>query len=277
MRRLGPGVNFQRDGAERGADVLAALIEEVRAAVPEAALAGVVAGVAGAGRADEQAALAGCLRQRLGLAPEALVVEHDAAIALEAAFGGESGMIVVAGTGSVVLARTEAGALHRAGGWGPGIDDPGSGIALGRAALVAVAADFDGGTPTALRQRLAERYGIATPDDLIAHTYGAGWTMQDLAPLVIEAAEADDWVATRILTTQANALAQQARQLVARAPEPIAPRVALLGGLTGRPTYRACLSEAIRRHLPDREVAPLTRSPVEGALALACRAAGVAT
>jgi N-acetylglucosamine kinase-like BadF-type ATPase len=278
LERTGAGVNVQRDGVEGSAAELATLIADVLAALDHDGTGSICLGAAGAGRREDQEALATQLRQRIGSALGActLTVEHDAYVALEAAFAGESGMIVIAGTGSVVLARTEAGTLERAGGWGPRIGDDGSGVAIGSAGLGAVAAAFDGGEPTVLRDRLAEAYAITTPEDLIHAVYRTDWTVQDVAPLVVAAAEAGDWASTRILKTQANALAQRAGWLLTRTTEPIAPRLALMGGLVGGAYYRESLADALQRHLSGWEVVRPSRRPVEGALALAEKMAAAA-
>lgn len=278
--QTGEGANLQRDGLQRSADVLAHLVTDVLQALEHNGTGSICVGIAGGGRPADRTALAAAIRERLGapLATCSLHVEHDAHIALAAAFEGASGMIVIAGTGSVVLARTEEGTLERAGGWGPRIGDEGSGTAVGAAGLAAVGDAFDGGPPTTLRTRLAEVYGIEEPDDLIRAVYADAWTMQDVAPLVVAEAQGGDWACTRILKTQANALAQRAGWLVTRADEPIAPRVALLGGLTEEAYYRESLTEALQRHLPRWEVVRPSRRPVEGAFALAAQhAAAVET
>lgn len=271
--RIGPGVNLQREGAEQSAETLATLITETLATLEHDGTGSICAGIAGAGRPAEQDDLAARLRDRIGasLPSISLTIEHDALIALDAAFELESGMIVVIGTGSAVLARTEEDTMLRAGGWGPRIGDEGSGTAIGTAALGAVAADFDGGESTVLRHHLTEQYGLETPDDIIRKVYAEGWKVQELAPLVVAAAEAGDWACTRVLKVQANALAQRAGWLVARAPEPITPRIALLGGLSGEAYYRACVSEALLRYLPRWRIVRPSRRPVQGALARAQR------
>ncbi|MDX1530420.1 MAG: BadF/BadG/BcrA/BcrD ATPase family protein [Rhodothermales bacterium] len=275
-RATGPGVNLQRDGAEAAAERLATLTLEALEALPHDGLGGVGAGVAGAGRSDEQADLAERLRQRLGAhgSTETPVrVGHDAAVALDGALDGGSGMVVVVGTGSMVLARTEGGDVHRAGGWGARIGDPGSGTALGAAALAAVADAFDGGKPTTLRDRLAQAHGIAEPDDLIRAVYQEGLSAPALAPLVVAAAEGHDWVATRVLQREANALAERAGLLATRLQDAdLAHRVALVGGLATEAHYREVLAGALLRHLPDWRIVRPAASPVEGALRLAQQA-----
>lgn len=273
IRRTGPGTNLQRDGLAFCTDTLATLVEEVASA--EDVRLVLAAGVAGAGRADDQAALADGLRSRLSGPSASPLVEvvHDGALALDAAFGEGSGLAVVAGTGSVLLARTEDGSLLRAGGWGERIGDIASGTALGRAAAAAVADDFDGGEPTVLRQRLAESYGVQTPDDLIALVYRQGLSFSDLAPMVVNAAEAQDWAATRILQQQANALAQRAAWLTARTAEAggVASQIAFLGGLGSEPFYHEVLAGAFLRYLPGWRIVQPVSTPVEAALHRASR------
>lgn len=270
---FGAGVNLKRDGIEAGTSVLAALIQEALDSRGGAALGGVCIGVSGGGREHDRDALAERLRVVLGpsLGGCPLTVEHDGTIALEGAFGGESGMMAIIGTGSLILARTEEDETVRAGGWGARIGDGGSGVALGHAGFAAVASDFDGGEPTTLRHLFAQHHAIETPDDLIAASFAPGWTPQAYAPIVIAAAAEHDWVATRILKTQANALAQRAGWLVTKTTTPITPRVALVGGLTNEAYYRECVAEAFLRHLPRWRVVRPAERPVMGAVAIAQR------
>jgi N-acetylglucosamine kinase-like BadF-type ATPase len=270
LHHTGDGVNLQRDGIHRSTAVLTHLISEALDGLEHDESGSICLGVAGAGRAEDRSGLTERLREQAGarLDSYVLTVEHDARIALESAFESESGMIVIVGTGSVTLAQTEAGTLERAGGWGARIGDDGSGTMIGTAGLRAAADAFDGGTPTTLSDRLAEQFGIDAPEALIRAVYANDWNAQTLAPLVVAEAEAGDWACTRILKTQANALAQRTAWLVTRA-DAITPRIALMGGLAGEPYYRTCLEEALQRHLPGWHVVYPSRRPVHGALALA--------
>lgn len=71
--------------------------------------------------------------ERQGLARKTLLLS-DAEMQFHGNFPGGPGILVIAGTGSIVLGR-KAGdaprALERAGGWGPQIGDPGSGYRIG--------------------------------------------------------------------------------------------------------------------------------------------------
>ncbi len=272
QRFVGPGAHALRDGAEAAAGTLAALVAQARDAFGGAEIGGVGVGLAGAGRAEAQAAVADALRGHLGGARVA--VTHDADVALEAAWGSGSGAVLIVGTGSLVFARTLDGAPLRAGGWGLALGDDGSGSALGRLALRAVLAAHDGGPPTALVEHAAEA-GLATPDDVLQALYTDGRPLAAFAPLLLHAAEADDWVATTALAREANALAQQAGWLATRAADTVTHRLATCGGLTAEPVYRAALDAALERHLPGWTVRRAEHEPADGALALAERLAAV--
>lgn len=262
----GPGAQVLRDGVDAVAATLADVIAEARSAFDGAPVGAVGVGVAGAGRAAAQDALARALEPLLPDTP--IAVTHDAEIALLAAWGGDSGALLIAGTGSNVYARTHDGETVRAGGWGRLLGDDGSGTALGRAALRAVRAAADGGPPTALTD-LAADAGLAHPDDITDAVYVDGRPLATFAPLLLAAAAADDWVATAILARETNALAQQAGWLATRTNDQVTPRIAYVGGLTKEDVYRAALDAALGRHLPGWTVGPSVVEPVVGALGLA--------
>jgi len=278
VRKIGPGTNLQRDGLDACVSRLAGVAIDVLSDLPPTDRLYVCAGVSGAGRAEDQNRLRTCLADRLVTSAWKVTVEvvHDGILALESALPqGRSGLVAVVGTGSLVLARTEEGEILRAGGWGPQIDDAGSGTALGRAALAAIASDFDGGEPTILRMRLAEQYGLDSPDDLIRLVYESNVDPAALAPMVIETADVPDWAATRILQQEANGLARRAAWLAARAEEAGTMRreAALVGGLTQSRHYREVIAEAFLRHLPGWRMLRPDRTPEEAALARAQRLA----
>lgn len=262
QRHFGPAANVQRVGVERAADILASLIREAAQGATEPVSA--FAGVAGAGREEDQHALQQALRSRLP-ASIAFGVTHDADIALEGAFLGKSGVVVIAGTGSVVVGRTHAGTVERAGGWGHLIGDEGSGNAIGVEALRLLTAAFDGAPWTPLTEQLRDGLGLTDGPTLIRRVYREAWPVQRAAPVVCAAAGAGDAVAGDLLDRQAALLARQVGLLISRFPDALFPRVAFLGGLLREQAYAERLQQAIARAVPDAEfVAPQT-TPVEGA------------
>jgi len=93
----------------------------------------VCGGFAGAGRPEGAEFYQKCLSTLL---PRARVfVEIDAHIAYMGALGPKPGVLLIAGTGSIAIARKTDGSWIRAGGWGPLFGDEGSGFWIGRAAI----------------------------------------------------------------------------------------------------------------------------------------------
>jgi N-acetylglucosamine kinase-like BadF-type ATPase len=142
---------------------------------------------------------------------EHYLITHDAHIALAGATGGEPGIIVIAGTGSMVFGRNAAGMTARAGGWGYIFGDEGGAFDLVRQALRAVLRNEEGwGPPTALRQALLAAAGASDANQLLHRLYTdefprdrvAGW-----AKLIDQAARAGDAVASDILGSAAQQLA----------------------------------------------------------------------
>ncbi len=230
----------------RAITVAASVAETVRRALAAAgARRGevLVVGAAGAGRAEERQELARALRSE-DLA-ERVIVTTDIEIALEAAFGTGPGIVLVAGTGSVALARDAAGELHRSGGHGWQMGDEGSGYDLGRRALRAVGRTADGRSePTALTEALLAATRSADLSSLVrwASTAGAP-EVASLARAVQDEAERGDGVATTLVRESAEDLVRLVESLLPRFPEADAVSIALSGGLLGaeRPVLQAVL------------------------------------
>ncbi|MEO0559075.1 MAG: BadF/BadG/BcrA/BcrD ATPase family protein [Bacteroidota bacterium] len=271
VRLTGPGAQVLRDGPEAAVATLTSLIKEAQDAFDGAALGGVAVGLAGAGRAEQRDAVTQALKTQLDGAP--VVVTHDADVALEAAYHSEGGALVVVGTGSMVYARTDEGETLRAGGWGALLGDDGSGTALGRATLRAVLASYDGGPPSTLAEGVAKRFGLDSAEAIISAVYLDGLPLSDVAPVLLDAVEDDDWVASSILTRETNALGQQVGWLATRAGDTVPKQLAYTGGLTNETAYRASLTAALERHLPGWTLRASQEEPVEGALAMAKRLA----
>ena len=171
-----------------------------------------------------------------GLVPSAAVeVTTDAAAALEAAAGSGPGAIVVAGTGSIALARDEAGNTVRCGGWGYVFGDDGSAFDIARRALRAVlAADEGWGARTRLRETILGATGCASVHDALHRFYDPDWPrnrVAALAPLVDAAARDGDEPARIVLREAGHALGTLAvRARDSLASPPLDPAVFASGG-----------------------------------------------
>lgn len=225
-----------RQAAERG-----------RTALPVDAL---WAGVAGAGREEARVTLETMLAG-MELARN-VRVGTDVEAAFHDAFGGEgAGILLVAGTGSIAMARGPEGETARCGGWGTLLGDEGSGYRIALDGLRAVCRADDGrDRPTILTRLLLGASGVMGPSGLVPWTARAGkGEVASLAPLVIRSAEAGDPVAVRILDDAITELIRQAEVAAFRVGYRPPFEVALTGGLVseGGP-LRERLAEALGRH-----------------------------
>jgi N-acetylglucosamine kinase-like BadF-type ATPase len=199
----------------------------------------------------------------------------DMAIALEAALGNATGMIVVSGTGSIAYARDQRGKTLRAGGWGALYDDPGSGYDVGRKAIIAALRDFDGRGPrTVLTRRICRALKLSDITQIVLKELGPK-QVAALFPLVAEAARQGDRVARSLSAQAACDLAQLALALAPRLGRRGTLPVVCAGGVfRSSPTLRRSFARGLRQRLPYARVRLLEREPVEGALDMARKLAG---
>jgi N-acetylglucosamine kinase-like BadF-type ATPase len=208
------------------------------------------------------------------IVPGEIEVVGDMYVALEAAFPGAPGVVVIAGTGSIAYGRNERGETARAGGWGPAISDEGSGEWIGRAAAAAALRAYDSGHSTALIQCILNSWHLATRDEVarVANAtpppdYAA------LLPQILATAEAGDGTARDVLLQGGTELAQLAKVVVRRLwPGGEGAQVALAGGVFHHSALvRRVFSNSLRAERPQAEIVENVE-PVLGALALARQA-----
>ncbi|MEO7672615.1 MAG: BadF/BadG/BcrA/BcrD ATPase family protein [Pyrinomonadaceae bacterium] len=158
-------------------------------------------GLAGVRRADLRQRVRESFMKRIGI--KNVVVVTDAEIALYATTLGKSGLVVIAGTGSVCLGKNDAGKIAISGGWGPLAGDEGGGVGIARDALHAVAKASDGrGMETELSDRASEYFRASGPENLIVAIYSPqvdNTRIAGFARMVVESALDGDNIAVDIL------------------------------------------------------------------------------
>jgi len=230
----------------------------------------IVIGIAGAGRASDRADLYSALlslssKKRFPL--NNITIETDARIALEAAFAGRPGIVVIAGTGSIALYRTEDDKLLRAGGWGSILGDEGSGYAISRDALTAVMRQYDGrGEKTELTKKAFDFFGVSSVDEMIIKIYHEHADIASFTPRVFEAVMERDRVANLLMIKNANELAELTRVLMMQSRPKTKMPVSLMGGLLeSENVYSKLVREKIIHSLPQVLVQKPKFSPAFGA------------
>jgi glucosamine kinase len=234
--------NVHTDLAGAAANIAAAAADAAKAAGIDAAALGAMPaflGLAGVNTGiDEQA-----VSERLPFAR--CVVEDDAVIALQGAFGDGDGIVAVLGTGSVYISRHGA-TISKAGGWGFVVGDLGSGARLARALLQETLLAHDGivqHTPLT-RAVMAQFDNDPVKLVLFAQTEKPGGFAL-FAPMVFDYAEKGDAVG-RALVKGAVAHVDAALGAVTW---PGCEALCLMGGLT--PLYRDRIEPRFRAMLRE--------------------------
>src|SRR5579859_3679064 len=272
-RAQGSSCKIQRVGEAEARRALHAVVKEAiqAASVTLKQIECACIGISGASDPD----VAEAVRRILGeIIPAPLEVVGDIMIALEAAFGGGAGCIVIAGTGSIALGRNEHGDFGRAGGWGPAISDEGSGYWIGRAAVAAALRAHDAGKSTALLPKIMDAWGVATPKDFLRRaSESPPPDFAQLVPAVLYAAEQGDVLASEILMRAGSELAELAMVVLPRLwPAEQRVRVAIAGGvLQNSALVRQAFVGRLRSGRAQVAVNFGNTEPVMGALAMARR------
>jgi len=218
-------VKLMRVGEQEATARLAAMLAEVGAAagVSLSHIARTCFGLAGL---SNPAVRAWASRVLSEFVAGELLLCGDEEIALDAAFSGGPGILVVSGTGSNAIGRAANGRLFGAGGWGPVLGDEGSGNWIGleviRAALRAhdrdgfssqPPIDPSGVYPSLLREierhwKLNSLGGLVAYANQRADSGHPAPEFASLAPVVARLADAGDALAAKVLALAGVELAE---------------------------------------------------------------------
>jgi len=205
-----------------------------------------------------------------------LIVTTDARIALAGATGGEPGIVVIAGTGSIALGRNAAGRTARAGGWGFVFGDEGGAFDIARQGLRAILRHEEGwGPETALRAAFLAAGGASSANDLLHRFYTTEFPRARVAAFarIVDAAGREgDLVARGILRKAAAQLAALAEAVRRRLFQPgEMARVAHVGGVFKSAAVRDEFNALVALR-PGNRPGPPVYGPAAGALLEAYRA-----
>lgn len=183
------------------------------------------------------------------------------------ALGNQPGVVVAAGTGSVVMAISRQGVPYRIDGNGPLFADRGSGHEIGRQGLK-IAAMVDDGLPgsTALHKAMIQRFG--TLENTVNSVFGAPNPIEVVASFsksVAKAAKEGDEMSTEILRCAAQDLAMNVQAAARRSKLAGAPfSYSTAGGIFNiGPLLEKTFHEFVAQFLPEAQY----QEPVGGAIA----------
>jgi len=209
-----------------------------------------------------------------------VIITTDSLIALESAFHGDPGVLVISGTGSSVLGRNQMGLTARAGGWGPLISDEGSAHWIGRAAVAMAMRESDRGGASALLSCILRHWNLRSSSELVAlcNTLPPP-RFADLSPRVVECAAGGDPLSIELLTVAGGELAELVGMVVHRlwGDEGFTRvSVACAGGVLHHSgIVHGALAQKLKQKFPQTEVLPGTVDPVLGALWIARQGSSV--
>lgn len=202
-----------------------------------------------------------------------LLVTGDVDIALDAAFHGGPGVLVLAGTGSNVAGRGPGGKVMGAGGWGPALADQGSGHRIGLEALRAAFLARDEGRETILRRTISDFWQLGSEGTLIEYANRIpAPDFSQLTHVVLAAAMAGDEIAQSVLRHEGKELGYLVRLMIRRiraeSPEetPL-PAIAFAGSIMQNVgPVRDALVDAVQQEFPSTGFLSGVIHPLDGAL-----------
>jgi len=207
------------------------------------------------------------------LPTDRLRIVHDTEIAHAGALGGEPGIVVIAGTGSVAYARDDRGEEALVGGWGFLFGDEGGAFWIAREAIGAAMRAQDAGEACDYTTALLEHFGKPSLHALARAFYAGEISRSEIAafaPTVMQLARAGNTPANEVVDKAAAALVRLAKH----AAQQLAmhePHVAFTGGLLREGAFSERIDLHLREVLPNARRLVPQRDPAEGALLLARR------
>jgi glucosamine kinase len=202
-----------------------------------------------------------------------LLILGDVEIAIDAAFPGQSGVLVLAGTGSNVVGRNLKGRLISAGGWGPVLADQGSGHMIGVDALRAIFLAKDEERQTRLLDAVMDFWQLSSLEHLIEYANGQPTPdFSTLTSIVLQCAELGDEIALAVLRGQGEQLGYLVRLVIRRLRQTSlgdwTPSIAFAGSiLENVAPVREALMFAVQSEFPAAQ--PPEKGvvdPIDGAL-----------
>ena len=265
------GSNVVRVGERQARESLEAAIRQACAAanITPKQIERTCVGIAGGARPE----IAKVVRRLLSeIVAGEIEIVGDMVIALEAAFGGGPGVIVVAGTGSIAYGRNSECQTARAGGWGFAISDEGSGHWIGRSAVSAVMRAPDESHASRLLDGVMKAWGTRSCEELVVKANASPPPdFAALVPVVLCAVDGGDATARAVLTQAGVELAKLAEIVIGRlfAIAEVVP-VAVSGGVfCNCEMTRQVFYDRLRTNCPQVLEKMGTVDPAKGALELA--------
>ena len=211
----------------------------------------VCGGFAGAGRPDSVTFYRELLQS---LIPEAqVIIESDAFIASIGAIGIDPGVLLIAGTGSIVIGRDKERSMFRVGGWGPYFGDEGSGFWIGREAVRAALRSIDTQSSAEFTQRVAAGLGLKSIAEVVGARASGKIGVPEIAGLFPEIVSMYPAEPAKQILAEAAAHLRSLVEIATKRAGVEDCRKALSGSVATHPAIRALIGLKFEepRHSPE--------------------------
>ncbi len=265
------GIHYSVAGAEEYCKIVSGYINHAAAKcrLDLKNCKGICFGIAGARERKDRNRLRNLFLRKLKV--KNIIITSDAMTALFGAFGGEEGIILISGTGSVLYGYTN-NRIIRVGGWGRIFADDGSGFWIGKRALNLITREYDemngGKEQSLLSAVLTEKYGI-TKKNLNEKIFRGNFLIQNIAPDVIECAERNCLLSRSIVDETAEALLEHIKSFLRISGRRKKIKIAFIGSIIeNRNLVSVKLKKEIEK-LKTVDVVTKEHPPAFGAVLLA--------
>ncbi|MGE7022518.1 N-acetylglucosamine kinase [Solibacillus cecembensis] len=180
-----------------------------------------------------------------------IMIQSDAHAALAAGIWGDSGTLLIAGTGSIVYGWN-GGQSFRVGGWGYLLGDEGSGFHLGKLAVRSILESHDAKLPMRPFQReILAHFHVQHPPDIISKIYSQKAPVSIIASIcskVLMAFDKGDELASEIVQLTLNELIRLIR--LAQSQMDMEKPLVLHGGLFSNVPFYEAFCKQLKQQFP---------------------------
>lgn len=198
-----------------------------------------------------------------------VMIENDALSVLLGVTNNNPGVILIAGTGSIVYAHDGNNHFVRSGGVGHKLGDEGAGYWIGKEAIRAILKMHDGrGPKTILHELVLAHFRFSDHEEIIDWVYSTQFSIHEvgaLAKIVEQAYIKGDAVSQSIIEHAINELYQLVVAAVKRAGIAEKPfKLLLLGGLLQNSNFiKEQLLEKLKETMPNIELITTNNKPID--------------
>jgi N-acetylglucosamine kinase-like BadF-type ATPase len=214
---------------------------------------------------------------RLGFQKQQMYLCNDGVLAFYAQ-AHEPGIVIISGTGSIIIGVDKNGNVRRCGGWGYNISDIGSGYWIGNEALKQTLLYCDGCCEySSLYDKVREYFMAKNFEELpyMITEVVDYYQVAKVASLVAELSKENDTAAKEILKKGAHILARMTKQMYDKLEFNSSMKLNFVfsGGVLKNPEYETILKEELDKELPLINVKFSTQEnpPAYGGIKLAQR------